>query len=403
MIIQLETREMKESARVFTRGATIACCAAMAGLGLLWAAYGPAIPQLQKDFGIDEGMAGLPLAIQSAGSVLGALSVPLLLRRLGYRTIFRSAFLALAIGALTIGIVPAWAAVLTGAVVAGLGLGCCDTLVSQTFITGHGRRGAAMVNVAHGCFGLGTVLAPALLALLGTQQWPVMFLVVAGLMLVACTGLGGISNQKEPKGESVPGGGGPRGGVRVRIYVLTGFLVLYVAHFGVQSGIGTWEPTRLMDQGHAEFEATLATSGYWLAMVLGRVAAIPFTSRFRASSIVLTSSVGMSLAVLVAAVVPGATVWAYLVAGLMIGPIFPTGLTWLMTSGHARGETFSYVVASALAGSIVVPPLLGFLLQARGSDALAPTVLVVSAITVLATILTARRLRGGPTTYRESN
>lgn len=363
----------------------------MAGLGLLWASYGPAIPQLQKQFGVDEGAAGLPLAIQSAGSVLGALSVPVLLRRFGYRAVFGGAFFALGVGALVIGSLPAWSAVLVGAAIAGLGLGLCDTLVSQAFITGHGRRGAAMVNIAHGCFGVGTVLAPALLAILGAERWSVLFLVVAGLMLFAFTGLKGISNVREQKSPSAIEANQRTSAIQV--WVVAGFLLLYVAHFGVQSGIGTWQPTRLMDQGHTEMEATLATSGYWLAMVLGRVAAIPFTTRFRPSTIVLVSSGGMALAVLFAAVIPGSTVWAYLIAGFMIGPIFPTGLTWLLTSGHARGATFSYVVASALAGSIVLPPLLGILMQTRGSDALAPTVLVVSVVTVAATILIAWLVR----------
>lgn len=377
--------------RLFTRWATIACCAAMAGLGLLWAAYGPAIPQLQVQFGVDEAAAGLPLAIQSAGSVLGALSVPVMLRRLGYRGVFATAFVALALGALVIGTLPAWAAIMTGAIVAGLGLGLCDTLVSQSFIVGHGRHGAAMVNVAHGCFGIGTVLAPALLAVLGAQRWSIMFLVVAALILVALTGLPGIAKHSELPSTTNAGGTGRAG--RIGIWVIAGFLVLYIAHFGVQSGIGSWEPTRLIDQGSTEFMATLATSGYWLAMVIGRVVAIPFTTRFRPSSIVIFSSVGMTVAVLIATLVPGSTVWAYLLAGLMIGPIFPTGLTWLLTSGHASGGTFSYVVASALAGSIVIPPLLGALFQSSGTDTLAPTLLIVSLIAVAAALLIAVLVR----------
>ena len=390
-----ETATSTLQPQLFTTWATVACCAAMAGLGLLWAAYGPAIPQLQRQFGIDEAAAGVPLGIQSAGSVLGALAVPLLLRRLGYRAVFASAFVALVVGSLVIGFLPAWAAILVGAGVAGLGLGCCDTLVSQSFIVGHGRRGAAMVNVAHGCFGIGTVLAPALLAVLGAQNWRVMFLVVAGLIVLAGTGLPGIAQHS-----TMPGAATARTAPRmsrVGLWVVVGFLVLYIAHFGVQSGIGSWEPTRLIDQGYAEQQATLATSGYWLAMVVGRVAAIPFANRFRPSRIVIVSSLGMTAAVLLATLVPGSTVWAYLLAGLMIGPIFPTGLTWLLTSGHANGGTFSYVVASALAGSIVLPPLLGALFQARGTAVLAPTLLVVAVVAVAAAFSVALVTRNSST------
>ncbi|TYL51852.1 MFS transporter [Nocardioides sp. BGMRC 2183] len=385
---------MYPSARLFTPWGTTACCAAMIGMGLLWAAYGPAIPQLQRQFGTDEFGAGLPLAVQSVGSVVGALLVPVLLGRLGYRSLFGLAFAALAAGAIVIGSLPAWAAVMVGAVIAGVGLGVCDTLVSQSFIVGHRGRGAAMVNVAHGCFGVGTVLAPVLVAMVGVQNWPVMFLVVGALMVIAATGLPGISTSKglpristRMEGHrtlEAPASGGSSG--RVGFWVILGFLVVYVAHFGVQSGIGSWGPTRLMDEGSTEMQATLATSGYWLAMVVGRVAAIPFATLVRPSLVVIASASGMTVAVGIAALVPGATVWAYLLAGLMIGPIFPTGLTWLHSTGHARGGTFSYVVASALAGSILIPPLLGALFRTWGSGALAPTLVVVSLVAVAAAV-----------------
>ncbi|MGC5249196.1 MFS transporter [Gordonia sp. DT219] len=388
---------------VYARRASAGCCLAMACIGALMASYGPLIPEFGERFGAAGAQAGFPLAIQSAGSVVGAVVTQRIVFAYGYRRGLAGSFVLIAAGALLVGSVASWPALLAGALIAGLGLGVCDTSVSQSFIVAHGRRGPAMVNLAHGCFGIGTVAGPALVAVVGSDRYQLVFCTIAVLVLCAGAGLGGIPRRFGMGGSGAGGATPAPNGSRLDrrgLYIVAAFLVLYIAHFGVQSGIGSWEPTRLADQGVDATVATLATSGYWLAMVVGRFIAIPLSSRLRPSVIVIGSCSGMTAALLIAVAVPSSALWAYPLAGLFIGPIFPNGLTWLLTSGYARGSVFGYVVAGALAGSIVLPPLLGQIIANHGTSSLAPTLLVVACLSVVAALSVAGLTASRPATKR---
>ncbi|WP_301154954.1 MFS transporter [Mycolicibacterium fortuitum] len=374
--------------QLFSRSATSGACAAMVAVGGLLAAYGPAIPELKNQFGLSDATAGSGLAVQSVGAVVGVLAAQPVLHRRGNRFAVASSLLLIIIGSGLIAGAPTWSLTLTGAVVAGLGLGGCDALITQLLLIGYGERGPALVNVAHACFGIGTVVAPAVLAGIGPENYRLVFAGVAMLGFAAAATMRGLAPRPTPAdaAESTPATAASAAPRLVVVGVVGGLLVLYIAHFAVQSGIGSWEPTRLHELGHSSTIAGLATSGYWLAMVVGRFAVAPIAQRVAPSAVVIVSAVGMAAAVTLAFHAP-ATIWAYLLAGLFIGPIFPNGLNWLITTGYAQGSTFAYVIAGAMAGAVICPPLLGALIGSHGTDALAPTLLVGSLITVAAAVI----------------
>ncbi|ADG98181.1 major facilitator superfamily MFS_1 [Segniliparus rotundus DSM 44985] len=383
---------------LFTRAATAGACAAMVGVGALLAVYGPALPEWKAQFGLSDAAAGSGLALQSLGAVVGAVAVQPVLRRRGNRFALAASLSLVVVGSVVIALAPSWGLTLAGAVVAGLGLGGCDALVTQLFLIGHGERGPALVNIAHACFGIGTVAAPALVAVVGSGRYRWVFVGVGVICLVGLATLRGVRPRPTP-GESARDAARSERLSGSALAVVGGFLVLYIAHFAVQSGIGSWEPVRLLDLGHSPAVAGLATSGYWLAMVIGRFLAAPLAHRVSAAALVIASAAGMTAAVALACYGP-ATVWAYLLAGLFIGPIFPNGLTWLAQTGYAHGPAFAYIVAAAMAGAVVCPPLLGALVGAHGAGALAPALLSGSVIAMsgaLAAWASSRSSSSGPT------
>ncbi|MCA0156015.1 MFS transporter [Tsukamurella sp. M9C] len=374
--------------QLFTRSATAGACVAMVGVGGLLAAYGPAIPELKDKFGLSDAAAGSGLAVQSVGAVVGVLAAQPVLRRRGNQFAVASSLLLIVVGSCLIAGAPTWSLTLTGAVIAGLGLGGCDALITQLFLIGHGERGPALVNVAHACFGIGTVVAPAVIAGIGAENYRLVFAGVAVLGLGAAVTMRGLAPRPTPAdaAQSASPTAAAKAPRLVVVGVVGGLLVLYIAHFAVQSSIGSWEPSRLLDLGHSATVGGLATSGYWLAMVIGRFAVAPIAHRVSPATVVIVSSVGMTVAVALAFYDP-VTIWAYLLAGLFIGPIFPNGLNWLMTTGYAQGSTFAYVIAGAMAGAVFCPPLLGALIGVYGTGALAPTLLAGSLIAVAASVI----------------
>jgi fucose permease len=373
--------------------------AAMASIGALYAAYGPAVIGFQDRFGVDEGAVGVGLTVQSAAAIGGVLLAPVVARRRGNRAALAGAMLLVLAGSLAVALAATWPQTVAAAAVAGLGMGGCDLLISQLLILSAGVRGPALLNLAHGFFGVGTVLAPAVVASVGTGSYPVVFALIAVAVLPGLVTVRGLRDRPVPAEPPAPGSPSARGARRrVGLFVMAGFLVLYVTHFGVQSGIGTWEPTLLEALGHDSSRAALLTSGFWLAMVGGRFTAAALTRFVSIPALVTTSCALMTTCVLIATIDDLAAP-ALLLAGFFIGPIFPNGLAWLASSGHGDGNRFAYVMAASMVGIAVAPSLIGVAIESYG-----PTVMpvLVSGIAVAALLASAALASSGSTVRRRA-
>ncbi|MEV5013482.1 MFS transporter [Streptomyces rochei] len=376
---------------LFRRNAVAGCLIAMTAIGALTAAYGPSIPALKEQQGISDAAAGTGLAMQSLGAVVGILLSQPLMRRHGNRMAVGASMALVAVGSVIVACAPTWPLILSGAVVTGLGLGGCDVLITQLLIVGTGARGPAMVNIAHACFGLGTAAAPALIAVVGATQYRIVFALIALMALAGVATIKGLAPSPNPH-ELVPrahehahGASRSRG---IGVAVAFGFLALYVTHFGAQSGIGNWEPTVLADQGFSASGAAWATSGFWLAMVAGRFVAAALTRRVSLPALVVVSCIGMTAAGALA-LHSSMTAWAYLLTGFFIGPIFPNGLTWMATTGHAHGNRFAYVIAASMIGMALAPVALGAVIGAHGTGAMPPAILAIAALALASSLLVA--------------
>ncbi|MFF9045166.1 MFS transporter [Streptomyces parvulus] len=382
---------MVATTSLFKRNAIAGCLIAMTAIGALTAAYGPSIPAFKDQHGINDTAAGAGLAMQSLGAVVGVLLSQPLMRRRGNRTALAASMGLVTAGAVIVAAAPTWPLILAGAVITGVGLGGCDVLITQLLIVGTGARGPALVNIAHACFGLGTAAAPALIAAVGAAQYRIVFAVIAVMGLIGAATLKGVAPSPGPH-ELVPKAGqhthhSPRRR-GLGVAVAFGFLALYVTHFGAQSGIGNWEPTVLADQGFTASGAALATSGFWLAMVAGRFVAAALHRRVGLAPLVVASCIGMTGASALA-LHGSMTAWAYLLTGFFIGPIFPNGLTWMATTGHAHGNRFAYVIAASMIGMALAPVALGAVIGAHGTAALPPAILAIAALTLASSALVA--------------
>lgn len=374
-----------EQRHLFTPIAILGALLAMMAIGALTAVYGPAIAGFKTQFAINDAQAGAGVAVQSLGAVLGVLSAPKIMRLFGNRAAMASSLILVALGSLAVVLAPSWLFLLASAAVIGLGLGGIDLMVTQLLIFGTGSRGPLLVNVAHGLFGLGTVVAPGLIAIIGAQTYWVAFLAIGLAVLGSLGTMTGLAPRPTPVDRSRTrdrATQAKRGG----FLVLGGFIVLYITHFGVQSGIGNWEPVYLVGLDYTESQAALAASGFWLAMVAGRFIAAFLTQHVRTSVIVIFSCAGMVLS-LIPAFSDTLVIWALLACGFFIGPIFPNGLTWLVLSGHGEGERFAYVMAASMLGMAVTPWALGVAINYAGLQVVPGALLGIAAVAMLAAIL----------------
>jgi fucose permease len=91
--------------------------------------------------------------------------------------------------------------------------------------------------------------------------------------------------------------------------------------------------------------------------------------------------------------------FAYVLAGLAMGPIFPTGLAWVAQDQPGARHALPIMLIAGSAGGLLLPPLVGVLVGAVGASA-APLPLAASAavcaLAIAALLVHARALRSRP-------
>lgn len=232
----------------------------------------------------------------------------------------------MALGAAGFALAPNWPTALTAALLALLGFGGIDYGLNQLFAVGFGHRSTAMLNILNAHFGVGAILGPALVGMVGSGHYPAVFLGFALVTLPLLLCLKGVQDRAPRPSDSAPDTSGTLS--RSLASVLCVFVALYVLHVGIEAGVGGWEPTHLETVGYGAGAAATATSVYWLMMTVGRFLVAPIALRFSAQAIITVSCAGMTVCLLLASVRELAP-FAYAGVGLFIAPIFPTGLPWL--------------------------------------------------------------------------
>ncbi|SPF05745.1 MFS transporter [Streptomyces sp. MA5143a] len=371
--------------RLFSVPALVASCVGFALIGALQSFYGPAIPALREEFGLSPAAAGVGLTAHFIGGVGGVLAFNRVHDRVGNRLLLGVSYALMAAGSLGFALAPAWPPALAAAFVAGLGFGGIDYGLNQLFAVGFGSRSTAMLNVLNAFFGIGAVAGPALIGLLGSDRYTVVFagcgLVSAALLLF----LRGVRD-RSPAPVRAPDGAAdarPAAPARARVrFLLLAFVVLYVLHVGVEAGVGGWEPTHLESVGYGSAFAASATSVFWLMMTVGRFLVVPLTLRWPEHVIINISCAGMAVC-LAAATVPALAPYMYAGVGLFIAPVFPTGLPWLTRTVPMARSASAHVIAASMLGGVAAGPALGAMIQWAGARSV-PVVLCVIALLCLA-------------------
>jgi FHS family glucose/mannose:H+ symporter-like MFS transporter len=362
------------------RPATVGVLALGTAAGLLLSLYGPAIPELRSRYGIGEGASALVLSAHFLGAMAG-IAWWGLERRLRSRTWLATGTGLLAAGAAAIAFAPAWPVVLAGAVGLGVGFGVIVVEINVLLSEGFEERAAAMLNLLGATFGAGAVAGPLILAATGGYRVPF----CAGALLAA----GAVALARD-----LPRTGPPPDAVRppTRVGLVAGFVAVVALYVGTESGIGGWEATSLLAGGTGAAAAASWTSGYWAALTVGRLLAIPLALRVAPAALAAGSLVaaagGLGLAH-----VPGAAPAAYTLAGLALGPVFPTVLAWLAVVAPRSRTSTAMVFSAGQLGGIVLPVLIGRLVDV-GSPAVIPSAVLGVALCCLGAILLLHRPAG---------
>jgi fucose permease len=264
----------------------------------------------------------------------------------------------------------------------GLGFGVLVLALNQLVAYSEGARRAALLNALNGAYSAGAVAGPILVAAFAAQHFSTLYLLGAIVALALIPGGAGIS------GRLPVASGRPR---RPEFLVLV-FVAAFVLYVGVENGTGGWMTSHLESVGLHSREAAAYTSGFWLALVAGRLLITLVPPRVPEAGIVLAGSAMAVVALLAASIGPIAPL-AYIVTGLALAPIFPTGIVWLAKLRPGDSRATSWLFPAASLGGIAGPGAIGLVIAGFGV-AWAPAVLSLVASGMLFTFWFANRTAG---------
>jgi len=420
----------------FTRAAFAAALAALALAGAISASYGPLLRPVTDRFGVSLPVAGTLISINFAGGLVGTLGALAGFTRAPRRPIATFALGVLGLGCLSIAAARAWPELAIGVFLTGIGFGATDFSLNQMAAqSGAGR--AVRLTLLNAAFGTGAVLGPAIIGWLGLRALTVGFAVAAGWAWVMAAGVLGITT-------SVPAGGGRAGSAdggagagadgepgrprwrrvrrrRVRrrrvgqrrvgqrrvgqrrlrrrrlrrpSWVVAGVALAFLLYVACEASVAGWIPAHLVALGYRSRLATAATSGFWAAMVIGRLVTVPLSRAVAASRIVLAACPLLTLALALAAVRPIAP-GCYVAAGFIAAPIWPIGLDWVVATFPGHRSATSWALVAAFAGGIAGPATVAGVVSIAGVHAVPAVLTAFAGATTLAFLAiwqTGRRL-----------
>jgi FHS family glucose/mannose:H+ symporter-like MFS transporter len=372
---------------ILPKTALAAIAATFLLMGVLAASYGPLLEHLVLRFGISLPQAGSVFSAHFAGALIGVFVSMWGMERVSGRMAIWAALGCLVAGCAVVALAPSWPTFLAGVFVIGLGFGGLDLGLNQLVAHSEGPRRSALLNALNSAYGFGSVAGPILISRLSQDHLTALYGSAAALAVGLIPAAAGIQGRLPVAPRNSNHGGDARAGARRGGILVAIFLVAFVFYVGVETGVGGWMPSHLESVGLRSLEAASVTSGFWLALAIGRLLAALIPDRVPPSAVVISGSAIGSVALLVALSGQAAPI-AYIVTGFAIAPIFPTAIVWLAKLRPGDSRATSWMFPATMVGGGIIPPAIGIAIAWFGI-AWAPAILSAVAVMTLGAFLLA--------------
>jgi MFS transporter, FHS family, glucose/mannose:H+ symporter len=343
----------------FSRLAFVAALGVALLIGAIGAAYGPLLRTISLQFGVSLPTAGTVLSVYFAGSFAGVLAALTCVRRVSGRAIMISGLAAFALGCTGIAASRAWPAFLGSVLLTGTGFGALDSTVNRLLAATESRHRVARLNTVNAAFGAGAVAGPFVVSALKAGTLTYGFAAAAVLACVLAAGQRGLrAAPVRGPDKPLPASANRRSLKLTSEHgTLTRLALVYLCYVAAETGTAGWIVAHLGALGYSARLATTVTSGFWLAMTIGRLCMAPLGNLVALRHIVLASTALLAVCLAVAGI-PVLAPAAYVAAGLAAAPIFPMGLAWAAETWPGDHRTASWALTAAMLGGVVGPAVI---------------------------------------------
>ena len=370
---------------------TIAYFVAFIALGLTTASLGPTLPGLEAQTGVNTRVISYLFTARSFGFMLGSFRGGTLYDRRRGHLVMAAMIVAMAVMmAVTPLTTRIWLLVVV-MVMLGAAEGLLDVGANTLLVWVHGSRVAPYMNGLHFFYGVGAFLCPLLIAQtlplsqgLAISYWLLAILTLPGIVLLLR-----LPSPQNALVSQEHSGGRP---LDSKLVALIAFLLcLYV---GAEVSYGSWIYNYVirMNVGDQAAAAYL-TSAFWGALTVGRLIGVPLAARLRPQVILFADLAGCFVSIGIS-LLWSTSLFALSIAtiglGIAMASIYPTALTLAERRIKITGQVTGFLVVGGSSGGMLVPLLIGQMIERAGPRVLLLTVLADLILTAVVMILLLR-------------
>ena len=327
------------------------------------ASLGPSLPVIAEQTNSTLSTIGLLFTTRSIGFLGGAVSGGSLFDKYAGNRVVAA---LIGIMALTFTLIPLQANVGMLTIIftiLGFTQGALDVGGNTLLVWTHGVKVAPFINGLHAFFGIGAFVSPFVITTIemiyGNIHWA--YWIVSLIFAAAFVWFGFFLPSPTP--QAVNSVSEPPRVNKPVILLVAVFLFFYM---GLEASFGGWIFTYALNNQLTKASAALLTSFFWLALIVGRLIYIPLTVKVKPYLIILVNLGGviLSLSTIIMGNIWPAAIWIGTVAfGFFLSPVFPTTFAFAKSRFAITGKTTAWFFTGSSLGSMVIPWIIGQLLE----------------------------------------
>ena len=343
-------------------------------LGMATAVLGPTLQGLSKNTASTLAQISSLFLVSSFGYLFGSFVAGRVFDRVKGHPVL---CLMLLIIALLVGAVPWIGTLLLLQIfffIIGIAEGNLDVGINTLIVWLHGDRVPPFMNGLHAFYGVGTTIAPLIVAAALSSSGSVNRVYSVLAFLIVPIGLL-ILFLPSPSHHLARQQAGDRPAAPLIVFLL---VVIFFAFTGAELGFGGWIYTFSTFQTYVD--PTMAASinaAFWGALTVGRVISIPLSVKLKPQTILWVNFTGIIASLLTIIFFSSSQTFLWLGTigtGLFMASTFPTLLNDAQSRMHISGKITSRFFIGSSLGSMAIPWLMGQLIAPYGATA---TIIVV--------------------------
>ena len=356
---------------------TFAYFIAFIGLGLTGAVLGPTLPALSDLTRTTLSQISILFAARSLGYLVSSILSGHLYDRISGHILMGVSLVGMCVSLIITPYVSLlW--VLTGVLFfTGFSQAVVDVGGNTLIVWLHGRRVGPYMNALHMFYGIGTFIAPIVIAQSIIRSGSVTpgYWVIAAFILLSALQIFVIPSQKIPASAS---GKDTNQSGQLLVLLAAGLIFCYSSFANI---FGGWIFTYVTQLSlTTEANAAYLTSIFWGAFTIGRLFSIPIAARFNPGRILLGDLLGCLISIGIILIFPTsiAAIWIGAAGlGISAASLFPTTVSLVERRIEITGKITSWFVVGSALGAMIPPWIVGQLIETTYSLVIMISVLVM--------------------------